>query len=115
MSAWAVVRAIARPPQFEHSEDLTRDVTAVKVAIKHLSPDHRAWLMAWLLYYPDDGPCSRLSLAGAAAVLRSMVQSFGSLAYASAPKYLKQLLRSAEALAEIPACGFDLAGSRSAR
>jgi hypothetical protein len=47
---------MARPPQFERSEDLTRDVTAVKVAIKHLSPNDRAWLLAWmLLYYRDDG------------------------------------------------------------
>jgi hypothetical protein len=47
---------MARPPQFERSEDLTRDVTAVKVAIKHLSPHDQAQLIAWmLLYYQDDG------------------------------------------------------------
>ena len=47
---------MVRPPQFERPEDLTRDVTAVKVAIKHFSPDDRAWLLAWmLLYYRDDG------------------------------------------------------------
>jgi hypothetical protein len=47
---------MARPPQFERSEDLTRDVTAVKVAIKHLSPNDRAMVLAWmLLYYRDDG------------------------------------------------------------
>jgi hypothetical protein len=47
---------MARPPQFERPEDLTRDVTAVKVAIKHLSPNDRAMLLAWmLLYYRDDG------------------------------------------------------------
>jgi hypothetical protein len=47
---------MARPPQFERSEDLTRDVTAVKVAIKHLSPNDRPQLIAWmLLYYRDDG------------------------------------------------------------
>ena len=47
---------MARPPQFERSEDLTRDVTAVKVAIKHLSPNDQAQLIAWmLLYYQDDG------------------------------------------------------------
>ena len=46
---------MARPPQFERSEDLTRDVTAVKVAIKHLSANDRA-LIAWmLLYYRDEG------------------------------------------------------------
>jgi hypothetical protein len=42
--------------QFERPEDLTRDVTAVKAAIKHLSPIDRAQLIAWmLLYYQDDG------------------------------------------------------------
>ena len=47
---------MARPPQFERSEDLTRDVTAVKAAIKHLSSNDRAQLIAWmLLYYRDDG------------------------------------------------------------
>ena len=47
---------MARPPQFERSDDPTRDVTAVKVAIKHLTPSDRAQLIAWiLLYYQDDG------------------------------------------------------------
>ena len=47
---------MARPPQFECPEHLTRDVTAVKVAIKHLAPNDRALLLAWmLLYYQDDG------------------------------------------------------------
>ncbi len=47
---------MARPPQFERPQDLTRDVTAVKVAVKNLSPNDRAWLLAWmLLYYRDDG------------------------------------------------------------
>ena len=48
---------MARPPQFERpDEDLTRDVTAVKAAIKHLTPRDRAQLIAWiLLYYQDDG------------------------------------------------------------
>jgi hypothetical protein len=47
---------MARPPQYERPEDPTRDVTAVKVAIKHLSPQDRAFLIAWmLLYYQDDG------------------------------------------------------------
>jgi len=51
-----VVRIMARPPQFERDPDLTRDVTAVKVAIKHLAPEDRAFLLAWmLLYYKDDG------------------------------------------------------------
>jgi len=50
-----VLLAVARP-QFERPDDLTRDVTAVKVAIKHLTPEDRARLIAWmLLYYQDDG------------------------------------------------------------
>lgn len=47
---------MARPPQYERPDDLTRDVTAVKVAIKHLVAPERAQLLAWmLLYYADDG------------------------------------------------------------
>ncbi len=47
---------MARPPQYERSEDLTRDVTAVKAAVKHLGQADRAQLIAWmLLYYQDDG------------------------------------------------------------
>jgi hypothetical protein len=45
---------MARPPQYERSLDGTRDVTAVKVAVKHLAPDDRAHLVAWLLLYYDD-------------------------------------------------------------
>jgi hypothetical protein len=46
---------MARPPQFERPDDPTRDVTAVKTAIKHLAPADRARLMKWLLLYYDDG------------------------------------------------------------
>jgi hypothetical protein len=47
---------MARPPQFQRHEDLTRDVLAVKVAVKHLAPADRANLIAWLLlYYEDSG------------------------------------------------------------
>lgn len=48
---------MARPPQFERPDDaLTRDLVAVKVAAKHLSPGDRAHLIAWLLlYYHDNG------------------------------------------------------------
>jgi hypothetical protein len=47
---------MARPPQFERSRDTTRDITAVKAAIKHLDPTDRALLISWLLlYYQDDG------------------------------------------------------------
>lgn len=38
------------------SGEPTRNVTAVKVAIKHLTPNDRAQLIAWiLLYHQDDG------------------------------------------------------------
>jgi hypothetical protein len=47
---------MARPPQFERPDDLTRDITAVKAAVKHLSSNDRAALLTWmLLYYQDDG------------------------------------------------------------
>lgn len=47
---------MARPPQFERPDDPTRDVTAVKAAVKRLAPRDRAGLIAWLLlYYQDDG------------------------------------------------------------
>ena len=47
---------MARPPQYERDPDLTRDVTAVKAAVKRLTPEDRAQLLAWmLLYYQDDG------------------------------------------------------------
>jgi hypothetical protein len=47
---------MARPPQYERDPDLTRDVTAVKAAIKRLDPGNRALLLAWLaLYFDDNG------------------------------------------------------------
>jgi hypothetical protein len=46
---------MARPPQYERPDDRTRDATAVKAAIKHLTPRDRAQLIAWLLLYYDDG------------------------------------------------------------
>lgn len=47
---------MARPPQYQRDEDVTRDVTAVKAAIKRLDPKDRARLLVWLaLYYDDDG------------------------------------------------------------
>jgi hypothetical protein len=45
---------MARPTQYERPPDLTRDATAVKVAIKHLTPEDRARLIAWLMLYYDD-------------------------------------------------------------
>jgi hypothetical protein len=45
-----------RPSQFQRDPDLVRDLTAVKVAVKHLSEADRANLLAWLmLYYQDNG------------------------------------------------------------
>jgi hypothetical protein len=47
---------MASSRQFQRDPDLTRDVTAVKVAIKHLAPEDRAHLLARLcLYYEDNG------------------------------------------------------------
>jgi hypothetical protein len=40
---------MARPPQFERPKDLTCDATVVKLAIKHLSPEDRGQLIAWIL------------------------------------------------------------------
>jgi hypothetical protein len=45
---------VARPPQCERPDDLTRDVTAVKAAIKRLTPENRATPLAWLALYSDD-------------------------------------------------------------
>jgi hypothetical protein len=45
---------MARPPQYEPDPDLTRDATAVKAAVKRLTPEDRAQLVAWLLLYYDD-------------------------------------------------------------
>lgn len=50
---------MARPPQYDrdpYGDEPTRDATAVKAAIKHLTASDRAQLLAWLLlYYRDDG------------------------------------------------------------
>ena len=50
---------MARPPQYDrdpYDDEPTRDATAVKVTIKHLSEADRAQLIAWLLlYYQDNG------------------------------------------------------------
>jgi hypothetical protein len=54
---------MARPPQFERPDDPTRDVTAVKAAVKRLTPSDRAALIAWLLlYYQDDGSMFSLEI-----------------------------------------------------
>lgn len=47
---------MARPPQYERSEQPWRDADAVKAAIKRLGPEDRALLLQWLaLYYDDAG------------------------------------------------------------
>ncbi|MGB6714759.1 MAG: hypothetical protein WBE30_14135 [Candidatus Cybelea sp.] len=54
---------MARPPQFERPDDPTRDITAVKAAVKRLRPSDRAALIAWLLlYYQDDGSMFSLEI-----------------------------------------------------
>jgi len=47
---------MARPPQFARDEHPWGDAQAVRAAIKRLSPEDRAPLLAWLcLYYDDRG------------------------------------------------------------
>ena len=72
---------MARPPQYERDPDLTRDVTAVKAAVKRLTPEDRAQLLAWmLLYFQDDGMMfSRRRSADGGSASRSTARSFGSL------------------------------------
>jgi hypothetical protein len=47
---------MARPPQFPLSEPDSLAVARVKDAIKQLSPEGRAFVLAWLTkFYRDDG------------------------------------------------------------
>jgi hypothetical protein len=47
---------MARPPQFPVSERDSLAVAQVKAALKELSPEGRAFVLAWLLkYYNDNG------------------------------------------------------------
>jgi hypothetical protein len=47
---------MARPPQFPMSEPDSLAVAKVKAALKELSPEARAYLMAWLVkFYNDTG------------------------------------------------------------
>jgi hypothetical protein len=47
---------MARPPQYARDEDPWGDAQAVRAAIKRLSPEDRARVLAWLcIYYQDDG------------------------------------------------------------
>jgi hypothetical protein len=47
---------MARPPQYERRDEPWGDGQAIRAAVKRLSPEDRARLLAWLcLYYRDDG------------------------------------------------------------
>jgi hypothetical protein len=47
---------MARPPQFERDREPWGDTQAARAALKRLSPEDRARLLAWLcLYYDDRG------------------------------------------------------------
>jgi hypothetical protein len=47
---------MARPPQFPLSEQDSLAVAKVKTALKELSPEGRAFVLAWLAkFYRDDG------------------------------------------------------------
>jgi hypothetical protein len=48
---------MARPPQFQRREDDgdTIGVAQVKDALKRLSPENRAYVLAWLTKYYNDG------------------------------------------------------------
>jgi hypothetical protein len=47
---------MARPPQFPLSEPDSLAVARVKEAVKQLSPEGRAFVLAWLTkFYRDDG------------------------------------------------------------
>jgi hypothetical protein len=47
---------MARPPQFAYSESESLAVAKAKQSLKQLSPEGRAFVMAWLVkYYRHDG------------------------------------------------------------
>ena len=47
---------MARPPQFNHDDDLPVSAATVKAMVKRLDPAGRALLLVWLcMYYQDDG------------------------------------------------------------
>ena len=47
---------MARPPQFPMSEPDSMAVTRVKTAVKELSPEARAFVIAWIVkFYGDNG------------------------------------------------------------
>jgi len=50
---------MARPPQYERDVEPWGDAQAARAALKPLSPEDRARLLAWLcLYYDDRGAMS---------------------------------------------------------
>jgi hypothetical protein len=47
---------MARPPQYARDDEPWGNPEAVRAAVKRLSPEERALLLAWLcLYYEDSG------------------------------------------------------------
>ncbi len=46
---------MARPPQFTYPENDSMAVAQAKAALKALSPEARAHIMAWLVKYYTDG------------------------------------------------------------
>ncbi len=48
------VRLMTRPPQYEREKEPWGDAQAVRAALKRLSPEDRARLLAWLCIYYDD-------------------------------------------------------------
>lgn len=55
---------MARPPQFSYPETDSFGVAKVKEAIKELSPEARAYVMAWLIkFYNDSGAMFSPSVA----------------------------------------------------
>lgn len=48
--------AMARPPQFQYDDIESLAVSKVKAAIKELSPESRAFVLAWIVkFYGDNG------------------------------------------------------------
>jgi hypothetical protein len=48
--------AMARPSQFQYSETESLVVAKVKATLKEMSPEARAYVMAWLVkFYGDNG------------------------------------------------------------
>jgi hypothetical protein len=49
-------RSMARLPQFAYPENESLAVSKIKASVKELSPEARAYVLAWLVkFYRDDG------------------------------------------------------------